>query len=45
LQEAKVSETGGHNVRYRRGLKGELVGEFCELLRRKLPNCQIRYIF
>ena len=45
LQEAKVSETGGRNVRYRHGLKGELVREFCDLLRLKLPECGIRYAF
>ncbi len=45
LQEAKTSETGGRNVRYRRGLKGELVEEFCSLLRAKLPDCLIRYAF
>ena len=45
LQEAKTSETGGRNVRYRRGLKGELVDEFCALLRAKLPECLIRYAF
>lgn len=45
LQEAKVSETGGRNVRYRRGLKGRLVKEFCDLLARRLPECRIRYAF
>ena len=45
LQEAKVSETGGRNVRYRRGLKGELVAEFSALLRARLPTCTIRYAF
>ena len=45
LQEAKTSETGGRNVRYRRGLKGDLVAEFCSLLRAKLPECLIRYAF
>ncbi len=45
LQEAKVSETGGHNVRYRRGLKGELVEDFCSMLRSRLPSCAIRYAF
>lgn len=45
LQEAKISETGGRNVRYRRGLKRELVGEFRELLGRKLPTCHVRYAF
>ncbi|QEH37274.1 Spore photoproduct lyase [Aquisphaera giovannonii] len=45
LQEAKVSETGGRNVRYRQGLKRRLVEEFGSLLRRKLPYCEIRYAF
>jgi len=45
LQEAKISETGGHNVRYRRGLKGQLVREFTELLKSKLPACTVRYAF
>ena len=45
LQEAKVSETGGRNVRYRRGLKGRLIEEFVALLRKKLPYCPIRYAF
>ena len=45
LQEAKVSETGGHNVRYVRGLKGRLVDEFTRLLRAKLPYCGVRYAF
>ena len=45
LQEAKVSETGGRNVRYRRGLKGDLVAEFSALLRARLPYCRIRYAF
>lgn len=45
LQEAKVSETGGRNVRYRRGLKGHLVAEFTALLRARLPYCRIRYAF
>jgi spore photoproduct lyase family protein len=45
LQEAKVSETGGRNVRYQHGLKGRLVDEFCALLRDRLPYCRIRYAF
>ena len=45
LQEAKTSETGGRNVRYRRGLKGDLVREFTDLLRSKVPACAIRYAF
>ena len=45
IQEAKVSETGGRNVRYRRGLKGRLVSEFVDLLGRGLPGCRVRYAF
>jgi spore photoproduct lyase family protein len=45
LQEAKVSETGGRNVRYRRGLKGTWVEQFCGLLQQTLPYCTIRYAF
>ena len=45
LQEAKLSETGGRNVRYRRGLKKELLIQFEELLRKKLPYCGVRYAF
>jgi spore photoproduct lyase family protein len=45
MQERKVSQTGGLNVRYRRGVKRRLVDEFCELVRRRLPYCEIRYAF
>ena len=45
LREAKVSETGGHNVRYKRGLKGQLVDAFCKLLAERMPYCRIRYAF
>ncbi len=45
VQEAKYSETGGRNVRYKRGLKGQLVNQFCELLGKRLPYCTIRYAF
>ncbi|WP_169974762.1 spore photoproduct lyase family protein [Tautonia rosea] len=45
LQEEKTSETGGRNVRYRRGLKTELVDQFVTLLRKKLPYCGVRYAF
>ena len=45
LQEAKVSETGGRNVRYRRGLKSQLVEQFRGLMAERLPDCAIRYIF
>jgi spore photoproduct lyase len=45
LQETKYSETGGRNLRYKRGLKADLVAEFCGLLTRELPECRIRYAF
>ena len=45
LQEGKRSQTGGQNVRYRRGLKGQLVNQFKALLQRELPYCKIRYAF
>ncbi|WP_002621298.1 spore photoproduct lyase family protein [Cystobacter fuscus] len=45
LQEAKVSQGGGANVRYRTGLKGALVREFLALLERRLPYCRVRYAF
>lgn len=45
IQEVKYSETGGKNVRYKRGFKGQLVNQFCELLTQRLPYCTIRYAF
>jgi spore photoproduct lyase family protein len=45
LQEAKVSGTGGANVRYRSGMKGRRVAELVALLREKMPYCQVRYAF
>ena len=44
-QEAKVSETGGENVRYRHGMKGKLVTRFRELLAERMPYCKVRYAF
>ncbi len=45
IQETKFSQTGGKNVRYKRGLKGELVKTFCDMVNTKLPYCRIRYAF
>ena len=45
LQEEKRSQTGGVNVRYRRGFKGQLVRRFETLLREQMPYCTIRYAF
>ncbi|HYP05251.1 MAG TPA: spore photoproduct lyase family protein [Bryobacteraceae bacterium] len=45
LQETKYSQTGGRNLRYKRGFKADIVGEFCRLLEHTLPECRIRYAF
>ena len=45
LQETKISNTGGENVRYRHGYKGRLLAEFRVLMSRHLPGCPIRYAF
>jgi len=45
LQETKFSQTGGKNVRYKRGLKSLLVDTFTHKLTEKLPYCEIRYAF
>jgi spore photoproduct lyase len=45
IQEQKVSEGGGVNVRYRHGTKGRMVEAFNSLLRQQLPYCTIRYAF
>lgn len=45
IQEVKISETGGRNVRYKRGFKKTLVDELVDLITRKLPYCKIRYAF
>jgi hypothetical protein len=45
VQETKYSQTGGRNVRYRRGFKKELVDQLLELLKEKLPYCGVRYAF
>ena len=45
LQEQKVSQTGGKNVRYKRGFKGPLVEAFSNLLQEQLPYCNLRYAF
>lgn len=45
LQETKFSQTGGRNLRYKRGLKANLVTDFTNLLRKTIPWCEIRYAF
>ena len=44
-QEAKTSQMGGDNVRYKRGFKGAQVRALRELLATKLPYCEVRYAF
>jgi spore photoproduct lyase family protein len=44
-QEQKRSEQGGVNVRYRTGLKGQLVRQLLDLLAERLPYCRVRYAF
>jgi spore photoproduct lyase family protein len=45
LQETKISNMGGRNIRYKVGLKQPLVAQFCERLRAKMPYCEVRYAF
>ncbi|WP_219601787.1 spore photoproduct lyase family protein [Nonomuraea indica] len=45
LQQAKRSETGGRNVRYRTGSKGRYVAALTALIEDRLPYCRIRYAF
>jgi spore photoproduct lyase family protein len=45
LQEAKRSQSGQDNVRYRTGWKGRWVGQLVDLLADKLPDCTVRYAF
>ena len=45
LQEAKRSQTGGHNVRYKSTLKRSYVDQFLQLLAAKAPYCRVRYAF
>lgn len=45
LQEVKYSQTGGRNVRYKRGFKKDLVDSLVDLIETELPYCKIRYAF
>ena len=44
-QEAKESEQGQRNVRYRTGAKGRHVRALTALLGTELPSCRVRYAF
>ncbi|MFD2934394.1 spore photoproduct lyase family protein [Spirosoma flavum] len=45
LQESKVSQFGGWNIRYAHQLKAKMVEVFEQLVHEEIPWCQIRYIF
>jgi spore photoproduct lyase family protein len=45
LQEAKRSENGAENLRYRAGLKRRLLDGFLAVLAEELPSCRVRYAF
>ncbi|WP_374701362.1 hypothetical protein [Methylobacterium sp. B1] len=45
IQEAKVSEGGGTNLRYRAGWKGRWLVRFKALLAETMPYCTVRYAF
>ncbi len=44
-QQAKESQTGGRNVRYRTGFKGERVRELVDLIAERTPWLRVRYAF
>jgi spore photoproduct lyase len=44
-QQAKESQTGGRNVRYRTGFKGERVRELTDLIAERTPWLRVRYAF
>ena len=45
IQEEKVSESGGVNLRYRAGWKGLWLRRFKDLLIARMPYCHVRYAF
>jgi spore photoproduct lyase family protein len=45
LQERKLSEHGGENLRYRAPLKGRMVALFKGMLAEAMPYCRVRYAF
>ena len=44
-REPKRSQTGGWNVRYRRGWKGARVRELLSLIERRTPSLRVGYAF
>jgi spore photoproduct lyase len=45
IQESKVSQYGGKNIRYKAGLKKQYIDQFVELHDKYIPWNTIRYIF
>ncbi|ADB38360.1 spore photoproduct lyase family protein [Spirosoma linguale] len=45
LQESKVSQFGGWNIRYEHQLKRKMIAVFEDMVRDEIPWCEIRYIF
>ena len=45
LQEDKISQYGGENIRYKQGFKKQFIKEFIELHDKVIPWNKIRYIF
>ena len=45
VQQVKWSQTGGRNVRYRTGFKGERVRELTDLIAARTPWLRVRYAF
>ncbi|GAB3880916.1 spore photoproduct lyase family protein [Spirosoma agri] len=45
LQESKVSQFGGWNIRYNHQLKSKMIMVFERLVQEEIPWCEIRYIF
>ena len=45
IQETKLSEGGGINVRYKTGFKGQQVKALLDLMKNEIPYCGVRYAF
>ncbi len=45
LQENKVSQFGGWNIRYDHQLKSKMIAVFSGIMQDEIPWCGIRYIF
>lgn len=45
LQESKVSQFGGWNIRYKHQMKRQMIQVFQRMMQEEIPWCSIRYIF